>query len=160
MFTETVLWDLSLDQQVDVDHDDCDVEGEHCRLAERVGAPPPVQPSGLPVLIGDRGERRTLRLVLNTPTPPPSAPSRVEDRLPGRRPLGAVGARDGRADGDTDQRGAGSDDETQSDPALARHLPCAEPTAELVRSVPMQGDADRDEAPSPCPAGRGSPDQQ
>ncbi|MCD4535368.1 LLM class F420-dependent oxidoreductase [Nocardioides sp. cx-169] len=43
--------------------DDGAYDGTHYRLAETVCVPPPVRPSGVPVLIGGSGERKTLRLV-------------------------------------------------------------------------------------------------
>jgi len=43
--------------------DDGAYDGTHYRLAETYCVPPPVRPSGVPVLIGGSGERKTLRLV-------------------------------------------------------------------------------------------------
>jgi F420-dependent oxidoreductase-like protein len=43
--------------------DDGPYDGTHYRLAETYCVPPPVRPSGVPVLIGGSGERKTLRLV-------------------------------------------------------------------------------------------------
>ncbi|WP_193611685.1 LLM class F420-dependent oxidoreductase [Nocardioides lijunqiniae] len=43
--------------------DDGPYDGTHYRLAETYCVPPPVRPTGVPVLIGGSGERKTLRLV-------------------------------------------------------------------------------------------------
>jgi alkanesulfonate monooxygenase SsuD/methylene tetrahydromethanopterin reductase-like flavin-dependent oxidoreductase (luciferase family) len=43
--------------------DDGPFDGTHYQLAETICSPGPVSPSGIPILVGGNGEKKTLRLV-------------------------------------------------------------------------------------------------